>query len=175
MHWLRRPNCLRASHSSSQYSSDKTCKECGCKHHTLLHFGDSKGDKNTSEVPMLTVNTQPSTSSGIDTAAVNRGALKEKSTGILSTAVMRVHGPIGRSELCRALIDTASESHFITKALASRLGLKALHQPMVIVGVSNASTTTSQVSTFNISPRTNGKQITLTALVSPKITVDPPL
>jgi len=36
----------------------------------------------------------------------------------------------------------------------------------------NASTTTSQVSTFNISPRTTGKQITLTALVSPKKSVD---
>jgi len=63
-------NCLRVSHSSSQCSSDKTCKECCCKHHTLLHFGDSKGDKNTSEVPTLTINTQPSTSSGIDTVAV---------------------------------------------------------------------------------------------------------
>ncbi|KAF0749640.1 Uncharacterized protein FWK35_00020469 [Aphis craccivora] len=45
---------------------------------------------------------------------------------------------------------------------------------MIIDGVSNASTTTSHVSTFNISPRTNGKQMTLTALVSPKITVDLP-
>ncbi|CAI6376225.1 unnamed protein product [Macrosiphum euphorbiae] len=167
-------NCLRASHSSSQCSSDKTCKECGGKHHTLLHFGDSKGENNTSEVPTLTLKTQPSTSSGIDTVAVNHGALREKSTVILSTAVVRVYGPSGRSELCRALIDTASESHFITKALASRLGLKTLHQPMIIDGVSNASTTTSQVSTFNISPRTNGKQMTLTALVSPKITVDLP-
>ncbi|CAI6364889.1 unnamed protein product [Macrosiphum euphorbiae] len=167
-------NCLRASHSSSQCSSDKTCKECGGKHHTLLHFGDSKGENNTSEVPTLTLKTQPSTSSGIDTVAVNHGALREKSTVILSTAVVRVYGPSGRSELCRALIDTASESHFITKALASRLDLKTLHQPMIIDGVSNASTTTSQVSTFNISPRTNGKQMTLTALVSPKITVDLP-
>jgi len=76
-------NCLRASHFSSQCSSDKTYKECSLKHHTLLHFGDSKGDKNTSEVPMLTINTQPSTSSGIDTVAVNHGALKEKSPVIL--------------------------------------------------------------------------------------------
>ncbi|KAL5239045.1 hypothetical protein ACI65C_006455 [Semiaphis heraclei] len=43
----------------------------------------------------------------------------------------------------------------ISQTLASRLGLKTLHQPMIIDGVSNASTTTSQVSTFNISPRTN--------------------
>ncbi|XP_022172622.1 uncharacterized protein LOC111035344 [Myzus persicae] len=167
-------NCLRASHSSSQCSSDKTCEECGGKHHTLLHFGDSKDDKNTSEVLTLTINTQPSTSSGIDAVAVNHDALREKSTDILSTAVVRVHGPSGRLELCRALIGTASESHFITKALASRLGLKTLHHPMIIDGVSNASTTTSQVSTFNISPRTNGRQIKLTALVSPKITVDLP-
>jgi len=105
---------------------------------------------------------------------VNHGALREKSTVILSTAVVRVHGPSGWSELCRALIDIASEPHFITKDLASRLGLKTLHQPMIIDGVSNASTTTSQVSTFNISPRTNSKQMTLTALVSSKITVDLP-
>ncbi|XP_029341263.1 uncharacterized protein LOC115033213 [Acyrthosiphon pisum] len=167
-------NCLLASHSSSQCSSDKTCKECDRKHHTFLHFGNSKGEKNTSEMPTFTINTQPSTSSGIDTVAVNHGALREKSTVILSTAVVRVHGPSGRSELCRALINTASESHFITKALAGRLGLKTLHQPMIIDGVSNASTTTSQVSMLNISPRTNGKQMTLTALVSPKITVDLP-
>jgi len=48
---------------------------------------------------------------------------------------MHEHGPSGLSELYRTLLDTASESHFITKAIASKLGLKTLHQPMIIYGV----------------------------------------
>lgn len=33
-----RLNCLSTAHSSNQYSNDKTCKNFGLKHHTILHL-----------------------------------------------------------------------------------------------------------------------------------------
>lgn len=35
-------NCLRSNHGSNQCTNDKNCKNCGLKHHTLLHIKMSK-------------------------------------------------------------------------------------------------------------------------------------
>lgn len=45
------------------------------------------------------------------------------STVLLATAQVAVHDNKGRSHLCRALIDSASQSHFITRECCDRLGL----------------------------------------------------
>jgi len=147
---------------------DKVCKVCQAKHHTLLYLPESTVDNSN-------VNTPPAPSyTTVETIAAH-GTSRSPSSVLLSTALVRVHGPNGRNELCRALLDSTSQSHLITSSLATRLGIER-HRSTIVVGrISNATTNVSEVTSFRISSRiTTDISYTLNALVAPCVTVGLP-
>ncbi|CAI6362844.1 unnamed protein product [Macrosiphum euphorbiae] len=161
-------NCLRPGHQKKQCTMDKVCKVCQAKHHTLLHLLESTvddSDVNTPSVPSSTVET---------IAAHGTSRSLALSSVLLSTALVRVHGANGLSELCRALLDSASQSHFITHSLAARLGLERRSSTIVVGGISNAKTKVTEVTSFRISSRLTDIDYTLDALIAPCVTVDLP-
>jgi len=157
-------NCVPPGHQKKQCTMDKVCKVCQAKHHTLLHLPESTVDNSN-------VNTPPATSSTTFETIAAHGTSRSLSLVLLSTALVRVHGPNGQNELCRALLDSASQSHFINSSLATRLGLERHRLTIVVGGISNATTNVSEVTSFRIATDIS---YTLNALVAPCVTVDLP-
>ncbi|KAL4101089.1 hypothetical protein QTP88_021109 [Uroleucon formosanum] len=86
---------------------------------------------------------------------------------ILSTALVRVSGKNGQTVLCRALLDSGSQSHFITSSLTTELGIDRINALVIVNGISSAETTVSEKAEFTVSLRVNNKEYQITALVAP--------
>ncbi|XP_070854797.1 uncharacterized protein [Drosophila suzukii] len=123
-------NCLSASHSLSQCSSNRNCSQCGQRHHTLLHFPNAQ--QSSSLTPE--VSRQHASDSGRSAAAVQNAPSTQlfsavashlNSTTLLATALVRiVNNSTGQSALVRALIDHGLEGTLITENIVQALRLK---------------------------------------------------
>jgi len=98
-------NCLSPAHTVTECTSIQRCKLCNSKHHTLLHKEITS--------PLAPVN--PSV------VGFSRGG---KGQVLLSTALIRVQSQNGRVVECRCLLDSGSQSSFITESCLKRLGLR---------------------------------------------------
>ncbi|XP_029346889.1 uncharacterized protein LOC115034377 [Acyrthosiphon pisum] len=145
-------NCLRSTHGANQCTNEKTCKNCGLKHHTLLHLDIKK--VNTPEGAAY-----PTTSQNV----------------ILSTVLVHVSGKNGRTVLCRALLDSGSQSHFVTSSLITELGINRTKTRVIVNGISSAETTVTEMAECTVTSRLNHKQYQITGLVTPRITVNLPV
>jgi len=175
-------NCLRIGHTRSVCFLDKVCKICGYKHHTLLHNVTAKQQvsEDTGSTLKTTFNTETVSATIItDTngAIVAHGMPRSPAlpSVLLSTALVRVHRFNGRTELCRALLDSTSQSHFISNSLVTRLGLRRVHFPVTVECISDASTKMSEMTSLFVSSHTSDTSYTLNAIVTPWVTVDYPL
>ncbi|XP_070851469.1 uncharacterized protein [Drosophila suzukii] len=138
-------NCLSASHSLSQCSSNRNCSQCGQRHHTLLHFPNAQ--QSSSLTPE--VSRQHAPDSGRSAAAVQNAPLTQlfsavashlSSTTLLATALVRiVNNSTGQSALVRALIDHGSEGTLITENIVQALRLKRHPVRAEITGIGNTS------------------------------------
>ncbi|XP_060854866.1 uncharacterized protein LOC132932493 [Metopolophium dirhodum] len=90
-------------------------------------------------------------------------------------ALVRVSGKNGQTVLCRALLDSGSQSHFITSSLTTELGIDRINAQVIVNGTSSAETTVSEKAEFTVSSRVNNKEYQITALVAPRITIDLPV
>ncbi|XP_070854737.1 uncharacterized protein [Drosophila suzukii] len=138
-------NCLSASHSLSQCSSNRNCSQCGQRHHTLLHFPNAH--QSSSLTPE--VSRQHASDSGRSAAAVQKAPSTQffsavashlNSTTLLATALVRiVNNSTGQSALVRALIDHGSEGTLITENIVQALRLKRHPVRAEITGIGNTS------------------------------------
>ncbi|XP_070854758.1 uncharacterized protein [Drosophila suzukii] len=138
-------NCLSASHSLSQCSSNRNCSQCGQRHHTLLHFPNAQ--QSSSLTPE--VSRQHASDSGRSAAAVQNAPSTQlfsavashlNSTTLLASALVRiVNNSTGQSALVRALIDHGSEGTLITENIVQALRLKRHPVRAEITGIGNTS------------------------------------
>lgn len=91
-------------HHSVKDCQATTCKRCHKRHHTLLHV------EATTIPQAVQVNSTCS-------------ALKAQPSVILCTAVIDIIDSAGKSHKCRMLLDSCSESHFLSKRMCNQLGL----------------------------------------------------
>lgn len=108
--------CLR-KHDVKRCLSRNNCYKCHKAHNTLLHliipqkYNEKKSNETSNQ---QTVSTSTSAhASGIDHENV-----------ILSTAIVRAIGKCSISILCRSLLDSGSQSNFITEEIVQALKLK---------------------------------------------------
>ena len=132
-------NCLRAGHRQ-QECRGSTCKNCNLKHHTLLHLQSPRqtrsvnstvADNNRHNESEKTTNTESPPPEQFTATS-----LSPQTTGtvFLQTAMI----PIlvnGETTLCRALLDSGSQSNLITENLVTRLGLPVKKQQVRIFGL----------------------------------------
>ncbi|KAG7196780.1 hypothetical protein KM043_018217 [Ampulex compressa] len=95
-------NCLRVNHIVRDCTASH-CERCNGKHHTILHE-DARPTTNETNVSGLSANLH--------------------SAGLLSTAIVDVLDHKGNPHSCRVLLNTGSQSHFISKDMATKLCLE---------------------------------------------------
>jgi len=122
-------NCLHHSHTVQSCKSAFSCRICHHRHHSVLHitknsFTSSSEFQNNSEGISNrgtfddTLNTAPSSSS---TTVAN--IFSVHSTVLLGTAVVDIFDGKGNCQPIRILIDSGSQSNFISERCIRRLGL----------------------------------------------------
>lgn len=178
-------NCLRTGHRSPVCPSNKRCQTCKSKHHTLIHQRYANSPKgvcvttttsNSAEhqistnVPNSTVPTTSSsttlTSSTVYTNESPRSAV------LLATAMVLVRGANNSCHRLRALLDSASDSCFVTDAAVKRLQIESKPTSMSISGIghTDAGKSFSKVVLFLFSRHDPKFALTVNALTIPKIT-----
>jgi len=122
-------NCLGNSHRTSQCKVEWRCKFCSRKHNSLLPcesepvHKNNCNDCNNERQPQSTRNEQNNSSqSGVTVCHTSKG--RPSSQILLATAIVYVRDKCGQLVKCRALLDSASQGHFVTEHLVQQLNLR---------------------------------------------------
>ncbi|XP_045450124.1 uncharacterized protein LOC123658876 [Melitaea cinxia] len=133
-------NCLIKGHNVLNCRQSTTCKKCGRRHHTLLHYtplnktdllsGSSSSTEEKREHPASSCNT------------VCMKTETQSHQVILATAQLAVKAQKGNTYILRALIDQGSQASFLTEAAAQLLQLDRIPVHGKVTGVSNSTVVT---------------------------------
>lgn len=115
------------------------------KHHNLLHLNMHQSTNEKQNYIKSDVDNQGSNTEKtevVPNVLTHHCTIQATSlyTVLLSTALIRIHRTNGQIKMCRVLLDSSSESHFISSVLVSRLHLKRREYHIVVGGVSTADT-----------------------------------
>ena len=124
-------NCLSNTHPVSRCRHAKSCRRCGRRHHSLLHFEreDLQGNTNnaiTNYVENKEGKEKQILNTPLETKVVAnfaKGDLHRYSV-LLATAVVKANSRNGSTYTIRALLDQGSQASFITETTVQLLGLK---------------------------------------------------
>ncbi|XP_062713174.1 uncharacterized protein LOC134290145 [Aedes albopictus] len=167
-------NCLKRGHRVGQCRSRAcTVSGCGKRHHTLLHFEEisseqpvpirSAAEQQEDVAPQLT----PSIS-GISIAMPSQ-RVHEKEI-LLSTAIVELQDSSGSYHLCRALLDSGSQSSFVTESVVRRLRLRRERVRAPVIGISGDRRVVSHQAVAQIKSMYSEASWTLDFLVVPHVT-----
>ena len=115
---------------------------CHNKNHTLLHM-----TRQTQSVNDMSVNNQIAGAQGNSSAPVIYVLfiqVQAQNHILLATAIVEIQNKSGQYIPCRALLDSVSQSHFITERCVQRLRLTRTQTHTSIQGISNVNTATHQ-------------------------------
>lgn len=172
-------NCLSSGHRVSACESTSRCKRCHRKHHTLLCFGGQQAASAT------VANAAPSDANAAsargDVAlcalSANNNEMGHLSrcptTVLIATARIIVVDSHGNTHIIRALLDSASQSNFITRDCCQRLGLNINNRPTcsTVKGIGGSSKTIQGSVEFKFHSRFNRNiNYNIDSLVVDKIT-----
>lgn len=170
--------CLRDS-SNDICTFKFKCRNCQKAHNNLLcfAFNEQKGQQTRDQ------NVQPSTSQVIsepidsqtEARKVTLSCTKKEGNEILcSTAIVYIRTISNKWVRARALLDSASQSNFITEAMVSKLGAKQDPINASICGINGAVSALNKETKIEIASRFNEFQTLLNCLVISKITENIP-
>ncbi|XP_030763274.1 uncharacterized protein LOC115887891 [Sitophilus oryzae] len=162
-------NCLGSNHVTKDCKSSG-CKKCGKIHHTLLHFNENP-------------RTHDKVSTGIDTPSNSNTPLVSPSTSttltinnlstnvaLLSTANVNIYDSNGKLHSCRVLLDSGSQSNFISERLCDILHLTKEKTSFSVSGINQISEILKHKVIVKIRSATINYEAKLTCLVVPEIT-----
>lgn len=158
-------NCLSKNHLIKDCMSSK-CKHCDRKHNTLLHLSSQQNptpnkDKgvsiSSSSSPQATLSSQT-----------------HKHQILLSTAIVDIEDIYGVKHECRVLLDSASQSNFITEKMVQKIKLAKNKSYTSITGIGENQSKVSHSVNCTIHSRHNAYKVSLNCLVLPTITQDLP-
>ena len=117
-------NCLGQNHVASKCYSKRTCNICGEKHNSLLHLGENKQKQKANDTPSTSFEN------------VSNFVSAQNKEVLLFTARIKVKDSQGMPQICRAIIDSGSQTSIISESCLRRLKLKTKPTNMLIKGVS---------------------------------------
>ncbi|KAL0840413.1 hypothetical protein ABMA28_015670 [Loxostege sticticalis] len=173
-------NCLGNNHTVTNCRSSH-CKYCKGKHHTILHI-DSATPTTLHSEPFTTStslhshqpNNQTATSMHTNAASTNHThtnavtAAQDKLV-FLSTAIVRAFDSRQRPHYLRVLLDSGSQSNFISKRACQLLNLPKNNVAMEVIGFNNNSTEIKHYCNLNIESNDTKYQTKLSCLIVPQI------
>ncbi|KAJ8980327.1 hypothetical protein NQ317_008035 [Molorchus minor] len=144
------------NHQARTCNSKQFCATCNRKHSTLLHFANPKVIAHDYVNSQHNNNANSAVSAEIDVPTSSQvnvyTSLSKSTTVLLSTATVAVLDCRGAYQSVRTLLDSASQSSFITEKCLARLGLRRKSISTSIYGLSQMSSKASGVSTCTICP-----------------------
>ncbi|XP_075161781.1 uncharacterized protein LOC142234502 [Haematobia irritans] len=160
-------NCLSSNHGIKDCKSKYTCRECNMRHHTMLHKGtetqpithDPTRDlvrPSTSTAALTTqIQSTPNIENNITTLTLqdDRTCEYHPRGTLLFTALVQIES---RGQLfdARAIIDSGSQSTFISEKLKNKLCLPTRRNLVHITGVSEMlAETSTKACLFNLHSR----------------------
>uniref|UniRef100_A0A182WI52 CCHC-type domain-containing protein n=1 Tax=Anopheles minimus TaxID=112268 RepID=A0A182WI52_9DIPT len=165
-------NCLRPGHRARECKSTSTCKKCRKRHHTqlcssLLQQCDS---------PALKEHTDPPTTSAKSSVAesITCASSGQRKHTLLATATVILVDDDGKEHFARALLDSGSDTCFITENLAQQLKSRKEKTNLKISGISSTTTTTKYCIRATLHSRIGRYFADLQFFVLPKITENIP-
>ncbi|XP_030755482.1 uncharacterized protein LOC115881899 [Sitophilus oryzae] len=150
-------NCLGAGHSYQTCTTENLCMVCNKKHHVLLHFENNK-----------------STDNPVQEKSVSAHTTFKNDEILLSTAIVFMCDSSGRYHQCKVLLDSGSQSNFITKELCEKLNLSKQTLNLAVSGLSKASLDISHKVQATIKSVHNNFQTDLSFLIPENIKLADP-
>jgi len=149
--------------------SKQTCHKCHRRHHTLLHavkqIQASNDMRSTTSEPPANAK---DTTTEINTYCSFKG--QPQTHILLATAIVEVRNKFGQYVPCRALLDSASQSHFITERCVQLLRLTKTKTEAAIQGISDVNTATHHSLSIHMRSRHTDWHSTLDCAVLKNVT-----
>ena len=170
-------NCLSGNNHVAKMCKSRGCLKCEKRHNTLLHFEKRNPEPLNANPVNLNVDPLPpnhnETIGSVSTVGLQSTNFQPQQI-LLYTALVRVRNERGELVVCRSLIDSGSQSCFISEACADRLRLTPKLIDMSVNGIGNASTVIKRYVDFEIHSMCEKFSLPIQALVLPKITMELP-
>ncbi|XP_065090780.1 uncharacterized protein LOC135711748 [Ochlerotatus camptorhynchus] len=185
-------NCFRQGHQAKECQSKYSCRNCKGRHHTLVCFkperdsnprAPTKGSNVAKEtLEAMSTSTQsvsniapPQVANLAATDSLVAGTVHQCSSKVLlATAVVVVQDNDGNRMLARALLDSGSESNFITEHLSQRLRVSRSKVDISVLGIGQAASKVKQRIVVTIRSRLSEFSRQMAFLVLPKVTANLP-
>ncbi|XP_055605396.1 uncharacterized protein LOC129753588 [Uranotaenia lowii] len=177
-------NCLRTGHQARNCPSKFSCKQCSGRHHSLVCFrseNNSNGQvsANASRNDSLSDDQEAESSTRVANMAAPIGssvnsASQFRSRVLLATAVVIIEDDMGNQLPARALLDSGSESNFMTQRLSQRITVSRNKVDVSILGIGQVATKVKQKVSAVVKSRTSEYARELSFLVLHKVTATLP-
>lgn len=169
-------NCLRFGHKLPDCRS-RGCKICQNRHSSLLHItvshGNERKSENTNQISSAIENTENENSQS-PTVLSNYCQNSSSSFILLSTALINALDKNGQPISCRALLDSGSQSNFVTERFLDILQLETTQIDLPVCGINQVKTNISKRTNITISSQNANYKRGLNFLVLPSISSDIP-
>lgn len=186
-------NCFAPDHMAQACKNPHRCRLCNQLHHSMIHFdkpnystppsvpypvpnATSANSASKVEAPKPHPQVQQQSAQNIDPFDPSSSFCSAKNfdvneQSILSTMQFNVMDANGELQLCRALLDSGSQDHYVTTRFAHKLGLKLHDTHVSVVGISDKVTIVKHQLFADISSTYEKyEQKGIKCLVMPKIT-----
>lgn len=121
-------NCLRPGHDI-KVCRRGTCRKCQQKHHTLLHNDESNSKTKTDDNEVKHIH---------DSVALSSCTSIQETFVLLSTAYVNIFDYCKRSHTVREILDSGSQSSYISQDLCERLHLPISKANITVLGLNKA-------------------------------------
>lgn len=150
-------NCLRNNHTTGDCQASG-CKICHKNHNTLLHFNNENKK------------------SLLDTSSTTAVCNFNKSINetILSTASIYIKDGHNKWCKCRALLDSGSQSNFITENLFSKIKLEHEKINIPVIGINKSTNSINKITKTTIKSAHSNFKSEIVLLIIPQITENIP-
>lgn len=172
-------NCLRGNHLQ-KFCYAGHCKKCPAKQNTLLHLESNKGNQNL-EIHPETSSRQgsniPENVNTLNPAIPNLNTFGYQTANnhnldsnvLLSTAIVLIKDSFGAYHPCRVLLDSGSQSNFISEYLCNRLNLKLNKIEMSVTGINQVKSSIDYQCSVSVESCTTAWKADIVCLVLPSI------
>ncbi|KAL0892704.1 hypothetical protein ABMA27_014422 [Loxostege sticticalis] len=174
-------NCLAPNHSVKVCRQSTSCRRCGRKHHSLLHYERNayQGSTNTNtqsnentHIKENHTNQQASSASDQMRVVANFAKGNIQTHNVLhANAIVKINSNNGVKYVIRALVDQGSQASFITEETVQLLGLKRTHVDGLVSGLGDGQTKIKYLVSFQVESRHNpNSKIQINAYVLKSLT-----